>query len=136
MEGTGICNILEIVATVCESRKPGSVEVDCKRLVGGAESVNSHVEFLASEKQGVSDVSLDNVGFSLRVLGVVAKVVLPLRDLLDFVEDENALALRLADRFHDPEGFWVVRLLFEFLVKDRVFRRQMEGHRKEVIPKS
>jgi hypothetical protein len=72
----------------------------------------------------------------LGVIGIVAEVVLPLRNLLDFVEEENAFSLGLADWLHDPEHLRVrlKRLFLELLVENGVFGREVEGDGEEVIP--
>ncbi len=77
---------------MCKSCKPGSVKVDGEGLVSSAESVYAHIELPASEEEGVEEVALADVGFGR----VVAVEGLPLGDVCDFVEDEDALALALA----------------------------------------
>lgn len=78
---------------VGEPGEARSVEVERERRVGGAEQVDAHVELFTADEQRVGDVLLNYVGFGLRVLGVVSEVVLPLRDLLYFIEEEDALSL-------------------------------------------
>lgn len=86
-----------------EPRESASVEPNSERQVGRNKCVNPHIELLAPDKQRVTDVPLDNVGLSLRALWLPSEIVLPLSYLGQFVEQKDALALALADRFHDPD---------------------------------
>jgi hypothetical protein len=121
---------------VSEPREPCAVKVDDQRLVGSAKRVDPHVELLPPQEKRVGNVPLHDVRLRLRVIRVIAEVVLPLGDLLDFVEKENALALGLADGLHDPQNLRVRlnRLLLELLIENRVLGRQVERDREEVVP--
>lgn len=52
-------------------------------------------------------------------------MTLPLRDLVEFVEQKNAFALRSAGRFHDPNIFLLgILQSFELVCKYKIFVRQ------------
>ena len=74
-----------------ETGESGAVEVDGQGLVGSAECVDAHVELSAPEEQGIEQVALADVWLGR----VVAVEGLPLADVCDLVEDEDALALAL-----------------------------------------
>lgn len=113
---------------VGEAREAVAVEVDGERVVGEAEGVDAHVELAAAEEEGVEDVALADV-----VLGREVLVgALPLADVRDLVEDEDALALALGGGLHDPEHLLAV-LPLELLVEDDVLAGHEEGGREEVV---
>lgn len=96
-----------------EAGKTGAVEVDGERLVGGAESVDAHVELAATEEERVEEVALADVGLG-RVVSVEG---LPLGNVCDLVEDEDALALALAGlRGERGTGFMIQSVLLSFCV--------------------
>ena len=125
--------ILGVVAVVRESGKPSPVEVNDERLVAGAQSVDPHVELLASDQQRVVYIFLGNVGLSLRVVRVVPEVALPLRNLINFIEQKYTYSLRLGHRLHYPKAFPIVVFL-EFLAEQRVFVWKMKSLREKVKP--
>lgn len=113
---------------VGEAGEPVAVEVDGERVVGEAERVDAHVELASAEEQRVEDVALADV-----VLGREVLVgALPLADVRDLVEDEDALALALGGRLHDPQHLLAV-LPLELLVEDHVLAGHQEGRRQEVV---
>lgn len=114
-----------IVSKAC---KTVPVEVDGKRVVGDAERVDAHVELPASEEERVENVSLADVVFG----GDVLVGALPLADVADLVEDEDALALALGSGLHDPQHLLTV-LPLELLVEDDVLAGHQEGRRQEVV---
>jgi hypothetical protein len=121
---------------VREAREAASVQVERQGVVVGAEDVNAHVEFLASDQQRVVDVALHNVRLCLllglayaRVVRFPAEVAFPVADLTDFVEYEDAFALALADGLHDPEG---VRVLVVLVFEDGVVVGEVVGDWEEV----
>lgn len=96
-----------------ESGKAGAVEVDGEGLVGSAEGVDAHVELAAAEEERVEEVALADVGLGR----VVAVEGLPLGDVGDLVEDEDALALALAGlRGEGGTGFMIHSVLLSFCV--------------------
>lgn len=98
---------------MCESGESCAVEVDGEWLVGGAKCVDPHVELASTEEKGIEEVALADVGL-WRIVPVEA---LPLRDVANFVEDENALALALAGlRGEEGTGFMIQSVLLSFCV--------------------
>lgn len=61
------------------------IEVDSQRLVSGYKHINTHVKLLATDQQWVHDIPLHNIRFGLRTFRLPPKVVLPLRNLSQFV---------------------------------------------------
>lgn len=78
---------------VSETREPGPIEVDRQRLISRAKGVDSHVELFAADQQRVADVPLDDVRFGLRTIWFPAEVVLPLGNLCQLVQQEDAFPL-------------------------------------------
>jgi hypothetical protein len=98
---------------VGEAREASAVEVDGEGLVGGAEGVDAHVELAPSEEERVEQVALADVGLRR----VVAVEALPLRNVPNLVEDENALPLALAGlRPRTGTGFMIHSVLLSFCV--------------------
>ena len=97
-----------------EPGEPCAVEVDGEGLVGSAEGVDAHVELPAAEEERVEEVALADVGLG-RVLFVEG---LPLGDVSDLVEDEDAPALALRG-LNSPisTGFMIQRILLSFCVR-------------------
>ena len=73
------------VAMVGEPSEAGSVEINCQRLVARDKNIDAHVELFAADQKWVHDVSLNDVRLSLRTLWLPSEVVLPLRNLSQFV---------------------------------------------------
>ena len=46
---------------MCEPGKSSPVDIQCERVVIGAEQVDSHVKFLTSQKQRILNILLDNI---------------------------------------------------------------------------
>lgn len=116
-----------------ETSEPRPVQVSRQRCIASDETVDAHIEFLATDQKRVDDVALDDVGFSLRALRFPPEVVLPLSDLLKFVEQEDALALRFGYGLHNPPDS--ARCLLELLHKEGVITWQVISGRVEIVPK-
>jgi len=71
-----------MVREACET---GAIEVYGQRLVRCAQGVDSHVELLAADQQGVTDVALDDVWLGLGAFRFPSEVILPLCNLLKLV---------------------------------------------------
>ena len=112
-----------------EAREAAAVRVHAQRAVREHEHVDAEVELLAADQQRVHNVALDDVGLGSRRFWLPPQLILPLSDLLQFVEQEDAATLRLADRFHDP----YLRAFLELLYEQAVVTRQVECRREEVI---
>jgi hypothetical protein len=67
----------------------------------------------------------------LRRIRLPPEIVLPLRNLLQFVKQEDAFALGFADWLHDPD----TALLLEFFNEERVVSGQAVGCRVKSITK-
>lgn len=119
------------VSVMGKPTKASSVQVNDQRLVRNHEHINSHIELLASNQQRVHDVPLHDVRLSLRGLRLPPEIVLPLGDLSQFIEQENAPSLRLSDWLHDPHPL----RLFEFFHKQWIISRKIVSCGKEIIPK-
>lgn len=76
---------------MCEPGEPGSVQVDCQGLVVSAEGVYSHIKLSSAEQQGIKQIALADVLLNRGV----SSGGFPPGDVVDFVENENALALAL-----------------------------------------
>lgn len=81
------------IAMMCETCKSCAIQVRGQWCVASYKTVDSHIELLASNQEGVDDVSLHDIWLSLWALWLPPKVILPLCDLLQLVEQEYALAL-------------------------------------------
>ena len=66
-----------------------SIKIDSQGVIGGAQSIDSHVEFSASEKHGVHQISLADVWF----WRIVLVEGLPPRNLADAIEDKDSSSL-------------------------------------------
>lgn len=93
--------------------------------VAGHEDVHSQVKFLAADKEGSVDVLWDNIGFT-QVDLVFGKwrVVRPLFDLGELIDEEDALALRTGVGLHDP---CLLRLPSELLHENCIVTWQHVG---------
>lgn len=74
-----------------KTSEPRSVKVNGEGVVGSDQDVDSEVELLVADEEGVVDVPLDDVG-----LGLVGHVG-PVADFADVPEEENALSLASAN---------------------------------------
>ena len=119
------------VARVSEPAEALAVQVDGQRLIAGDQNVDSKVELLAADEQRVHDVALHNVRLGLRALWLPSQFIFPLGNLLQFVEKENAAALRLADGFHDP--YLLTLILLEFLDEQTVVTGQVVRRWEEIV---
>ena len=106
-----------------------SIQVDCQGLVADHKDVNSQVKLFTANQKWVHDVSLDHIRFCLWALWLPSKLILPLSDVLQLVKQKDALALRLANRLHDPHLTRSLELLYE----QAVVSRQVVGGREEVV---
>lgn len=90
-----VLNVIDFVriTVMRETSEATSVEVDSQRLVGGHQHVDSHIKFLTSDQKRVHNISLHDVSLSLRTIGFPTEIVLPLSDLLKFVDQEDTSAL-------------------------------------------
>jgi len=76
-----------------KSGKPSPVKVCRQRCIAGHQAVNTHVKLFTPYEQGIDNVSLDDIRLSLGAFGLPPEIILPLRNLLELVEQENTLAL-------------------------------------------
>ena len=116
---------ISVVGKPTEAR---SVQVHGQWLVTCDQHIDSHVELFASNQQRIHDVTLHDVGLGLWTLWLPSKIVLPLRDLSELVQQEDAPALGLANRLHDPHSSNLTELLHE----KRVVPWQVVSRREEV----
>jgi len=72
-------------------------------------------------------VLLNDIRFGLGIVGFVSIVIAPLSDLIQFVEQEDAFALGLANWLHDLHNVFLL-VLFKFFHKQTVVCRQVVGH--------
>lgn len=98
---------------MCESGESCAVEIDGKRLVRGAESVDPHIELSSPEEERIQQVSLTDIWlwWILFIEG------LPLGDISDLVEDEDpsSLALRCLND-SSSTGFMIHKVLLSLWV--------------------
>lgn len=88
-KSTQVLSVAVVIPVMGEPREPGAVQVNSQRLVAGAEGVDSHVELSASVQQRVEQVLLADIVFDAGVAGGC----LPLCDVVDVLEDKDALSL-------------------------------------------
>lgn len=124
-----VVEVAVIVAFVGESCKSCSVKIDGQRVIGRAESVDSHVELSATEQERVEQVALADIGFG-RVVPIER---FPPRYISNFAEYKDAFSLAFGSRFHDPQSFAIVLGAFELLVKNDVFAGKEEGGGQEIV---
>jgi len=72
-----------------KSSKAIPIEVDCEWVVGNTQGIDTHIKLPPSKQKRVEDISLADVVFSRNIL--IGS--LPLADVADLVEDEDALPL-------------------------------------------
>lgn len=112
-----------------EPTKAIAVQVHSQGLVARDQNINSEIKLLAADQQRIQNVPLDNIRLSLRALWLPPELVLPLGDLLQLVEQEDAATLTLANGLHDPDP----ASSLEFLDEDAVFAGQVVRGREKVI---
>jgi hypothetical protein len=127
----GILDLLYFVgvAMVGEACKACPVEVDCQRLVCCHKAIYAHIELLTPDQKWVHDVTLNDIWLRLWAFWFPSEIVLPLSDLCELVEEEDAFALRFADRLHNPDR----TDLSELLNEEAVVARQIVGRWIKVI---
>lgn len=76
---------------MCKPRESCSVQVNSQRLVRCTQSVDTHIKLATPEKQGVQEILLADVVLNTRVPGGG----FPFGNIVDILEDKNALALTL-----------------------------------------
>jgi hypothetical protein len=119
------------VSMMGKAGKTSPVQVGSKWCVTSNEAVDSHIKFLPSNKQWIDDVPLYYVGFSLGALRFPSEIIFPLSDLLEFVEKEDAFALRLGNGLHDPPDCSCS--LFELFHEKRIISGEIVCCRVEII---
>mmetsp|Transcript_833 Transcript_833/g.2497 ORF Transcript_833/g.2497 Transcript_833/m.2497 type:complete len:331 (-) Transcript_833:234-1226(-) len=111
------------VVESAETREAPAVHKDPQRPVREHQHVDAQVELFAANQQRVGDVARADVHVLVR-RHVLAAPRQPPLDLAPAPHDEDADALRLARRLHDPHRTW--RAL-ELLGQKREVPRQDEG---------
>ena len=126
----GILNLFNLVrvAMMRESSEASTVQVHCQGLVARHKHVDSQVKLFAANKQWIHDVLLDDVGFGLGTIWLPPEVILPLRDLCELVQQEDATPLRLPNWLHNPDASYFA----ELLDKERVITWQVVRCREKV----
>lgn len=139
LKPTLVVDVFECVAVAGEASEPFSVEIDSQRVVVHDKHVDAQIELLASQQQWTVDVPLHNIRFCqhkssdyCRVVGLPTGITSPVRDTRQFIEDEDALALRLGDGLGDPQP---VRVLGKLFLEDWVVCRQVVSLWNEVNPR-
>ena len=116
------------ITVMSESSEAGPVEVDGQRLVACDENIDSHIKLLATDEQGIHDVSLYNVRLCLGTFWFPSEIVFPLSDLCQFVKQEDTPSLGFPNRLHDP----YTTNFSELFHKQRVISWQIVCSWKEV----
>lgn len=119
------------ISMMSKSTKSSSVKISCEWNVTCDQTVDSHVKLFSTNKQRIYDVALNNIRLSLRAFRLPSKIVFPLGYLLELVEQENTLSLRLSNGFHDPD--WA-ESLFKLLHKERIVTRKVISCWEKVKP--
>lgn len=130
-----ILNIFDVccVAMMSETSETCSIQICCKRSVASNETIYSHIKLLSANKQGIYNVLLHDVGFSLWWFRFPSEIILPLCNLLQLIEQKDSFALRLCNWLHNPNCTRC--LLLELLHEEWVISRQVVSSRVEVVPK-
>ena len=81
------------ITVMSESSEARPVEIDGQRLVACDENIDSHIKLLATDEQGIHDVSLYNVRLCLGTFWFPSEIVLPLGNLGELVKEEDTTAL-------------------------------------------
>jgi hypothetical protein len=105
------------VSVMSESSEASPVEICCQWSVASNETIYSHIKLLSSNQQGVNDIPLDDIRLCLRTLWLPSEIILPLSNLLKFVEEKNTFALRLCYGLHNP---YTTHCFLEFLYKQGI----------------
>ena len=117
-------------AVICRAH----AHVNRQRSVRRHEDIQSQIELLPTNQLRVLNVSLDDVRRRLGLVGAAGLprcILLPVVDLRELVEEEDALALSGAGRLHDPDG--AGRVVLELLDEEAVVGRQHVRAREEVV---
>lgn len=86
-----VVDIVGVVPIVRESTESRPIQVHSEWGMGGDQHVDTHVELLVADEEGVMDVALNDVCFGL--VGWVC----PVGYFADLSEEEDALALAASD---------------------------------------
>ena len=120
------CHVLRsrVVFLIAKTREALRREPDLERFITRHENVDAQIKLFAANKQWLVDVLGDDV-----FVDVSVHLPRPPLELRQLVDEENALALRTAGRFHDPSG---VRVLLVLLLENGILAREAPGHRHNV----
>ncbi len=61
----GVTDVLHIVSVMSKSCKASTIEIDNQGVVRYTEHINPDVEFFSANEQRISDISLNDVRFTL-----------------------------------------------------------------------
>lgn len=97
-----------------ESCKTSSIQINGKRIVGSAQSVDPHIKLSSSEKQRIQQIPLTDIGLR-RTVSIES---FPARHISDLVENKYALALAFGCLHQVPyTGFIIHSDLLSFCVR-------------------
>jgi hypothetical protein len=89
-----------------ESSKPGAIQIDSQRVMGGHQHIDSHIKFFVTDKQWIMDIPLDDVW-----LGLVSGVS-PVADVSDRPEQEDPFSLTTADLAYFKVTGFIIQMHF------------------------
>lgn len=120
-------NLCLVVSTMSKSRKSTPVKIYSQRRVASHQSIKTNIKLFPSNQQGIPNVPLSYIGIS--------RMILPLCNLPQSIEQKNAFSLRFSSGFHNPYIFLLVHTLhfFELVCKDYILIRQNECLRIKII---
>ncbi len=94
-----------------KSSKAIPIKINCKRIIGDTQSIDTHIKLPASKKERVEYISLADIVLRRGVF----VGPLPFADVTNFIEDKNAfsLAFRCLNR-QTTTGFMIHSILSLF----------------------
>lgn len=115
-----------VIASVRKSCKTSTIKIDSKGWIARNKSIQPNIKFFAPNKQWIIDIPLYDIG--------LCWIVLPLCNLVEFIEQKYSFSLRPTSRFHYPyiALLWVL-YSFELISKNEVFAREDIGLRVKCI---
>ena len=91
----GVLNFIHLVrvAVMREPSEPRSVQIDRQWLIASDQYIDSQIELLAAYEQWIHYILLHDVRFRLRTVRLPPKIVLPLADLRQLVQQKDSAPL-------------------------------------------
>ena len=104
---------------MCETSKPSPIQINCQWVIRSTKGIDSHVEFPTTQKHGVHEVLLADIGFRW----IVFVIGLPTGNISNPAEDEDPPTLAFRSGFHDPQSSAITLSSFELLIQNDILAR-------------